>query len=57
MCAYCSAAVAEEDVGLSGIDSGGVESVQWGLREFWVEMGNHTGWATIYRFKTIRSGS
>jgi hypothetical protein len=37
--------------------SGGVESARWGLREFWDEKRNDTGWATIYRFKTISSGA
>jgi hypothetical protein len=48
--------VAEES-GSSGIDGGGVESVRRGLREFSDEKRNDTGWATIYRFETIRSGS
>jgi hypothetical protein len=56
------AAVAVEEAGSSGINGGGGdqrsrEGVRWGLREFWDEKRNETRQATIYRFKTIKSGS
>jgi hypothetical protein len=38
-------------------ETGRVESVRRRLREFWDKNKNDTGWATIYMFETIRSGS
>jgi hypothetical protein len=39
------------------LETDGVESARWGLREFWDEKQNDTGQATIYWFKPINSGS
>jgi hypothetical protein len=44
----------------ASIDGGGGDRQsreRRGLREFWDEKQNDTGWATIYRFKNISNGS
>jgi hypothetical protein len=37
-------------------ETGGVESMRPGLREFWDEKRNDMGWTPFYRFETISSG-
>jgi hypothetical protein len=50
-------AVAREEAGVDN-DGGDQQSRdRQGLREIWDEKRNVTGWATIYRFENISSGS
>jgi hypothetical protein len=54
--------VAQEEADVDGSDGDWWSREQrsrerWGLREFWNEKRNDMGWATIYRFKNINSGS
>jgi hypothetical protein len=41
----------------TGEETSGVENARQTLRKFWDEKQTDMGWATIYRFKTISSGS